>query len=186
MSQQKKTEQKFLWLDLEMTGLEPEVHHIIELGLIVTDVNFNNLEHYETSVFQPPEVLELMDDWCVKTHGESGLSAKIPQSPPLTKVEMHVCALLDKHFSGSEKIILAGNSIGQDRKFIDRYMPALAKRLHYRMIDVSSFKEIFKHCYNIDFKKQNTHRALDDIKESIAEMQFFLSHIKGAPGKASV
>ncbi|HMQ10979.1 MAG TPA: oligoribonuclease [Oligoflexia bacterium] len=177
MANQKKCGQ-YLWLDMEMTGLEPQIHKILEVAIIITDEHFNVLHSFETPVFQPPEVLERMDEWCIKTHGESGLTAKIPSAPPITEIEVNICAQLKQHFHSKDKIILAGNSIGQDRKFIDAYMPLLSNMLHYRMVDVSSFKEVFQRQYNLQFEKQNKHRALEDIKESIAELQYYLSFVK--------
>lgn len=171
---------KFLWVDLEMTGLDETRDVIIEFAAIVTDIDLKSLEEYHAIVFQPPEKLAQMDEWCTKTHGESGLTAQIPNGKPLAKVEEEICELLSRHFTqkGKEhRPILAGNSISQDRKFIDRYMKDFSSRLHYRMVDVSSYKEIFKHRWGLEFKKENKHRAIDDIKESIRELDFYLGYV---------
>lgn len=166
---------RFFWIDLEMTGLDENVDSILEVAIVVTDVNFNPLEEYQRVVFQPPEIIEKMNSWCKKTHGESGLTAAVPKGTPLSQVEEEVVALARRHFS-QDKIVLAGNSVGNDKRFIDRYMPQFAKLLHYRLIDVSSFKEIFREKYNVSFQKKNAHRAVDDIHESIRELSFYLSH----------
>lgn len=96
--------------------------------------------------------------------------------PPST-VEGEILSLIQRHFGSDEKVVLAGNSVGNDKRFIDRYMTEVAKRLHYRLIDVSSFKEIFREKYNLVFQKKNAHRAVDDIYESIRELSFYLSYV---------
>jgi oligoribonuclease len=169
---------KFFWLDMEMTGLDEKIHKIIEVAAVVTDIDFKTLEEYEAIVFQPPEALALMDEWCVKTHGESGLTAKIPNGKKLVDVENELIALIDRHFSKDEKIVLCGNSIGNDKRFIEHEMKDFSKRLHYRLIDVSSFKEIFRTKYGIQFNKQNKHRAVDDIYESIEELKYYLKKME--------
>lgn len=169
---------KLFWVDLEMTGLDDAKDSILEAAVVITDLDFKPLETCHHIVFQPPEVLSSMNDWCKKTHGESGLTAAVPQGTPLLEVEKEWIALVRNQFSTQERIVLAGNSIGNDRRFIDHYMPEFAKLLHYRMIDVSSYKEIFKDKYNLAFKKKDAHRAVDDIHESIRELEFYLSFVK--------
>ena len=88
---------------------------------------------------------------------------------------------MNKHYSQGDRVVLAGNSVGNDRRFVDKYMPEVAKRLHYRLIDVSSFKEIFRERYNLAFPKGNAHRAVDDIFESIRELAYYLSFVKVPP-----
>lgn len=164
---------------MEMTGLDPAQCQILEVAAIVTDAAFQPLEQYHAIVFQPPEVLEAMDAWCKETHGKSGLTAAVAKGIPLAQVEKEFLALVNKHFKPEEKPILAGNSIGQDRKFVDAHMPALAARLHYRMLDVTSFKIVFSNRFAINYdKKQGNHRALDDILESISELNHYLAHVK--------
>jgi oligoribonuclease len=175
---------RLFWIDLEMTGLDDEKDSILELAIAVTDLELNVLETLHRVVFQPPEVVEGMNDWCKKTHGESGLTALIPGGTPLAQVEQEVLALVDRHYGSNERIVLSGNSVGNDKRFIDRYMPAFAKRLHYRLIDVSSFKEIFREKYGLSFSKQNAHRAIDDILESIRELSYYLSFVK-VPAEAT-
>lgn len=170
----------FFWIDLEMTGLDDAKDVILEVAAAVTDLDFNVLEEFDRVIRQPQEALDRMDDWCKKTHGASGLTEKVKTvGEPLEKVEGELIALLDRHFPKKEdKVVLAGNSVGNDRRFIDRYLPAFAKRLHYRLIDVSSFKEVFRQKYGVKYDKKNKHRALDDIHESIAELKSYLSHIQ--------
>jgi len=115
-----------------------------------------------------------MDEWCKKTHGDSGLTAAIPKGTPLDKAEAELIEFCKGHFDTQTRVILAGNSIWNDRKFIDKYMKRFAEKLHYRMVDVSSFKEIFRGRYGIPFKKKNSHRAMDDIHESIRELGTYL------------
>lgn len=166
-----------LWLDMEMTGLDVEKEVPIEVAAIFTDWRFQGLEEYHAIIQQPQHFLDAMDDWNKKHHGESGLIAQIPSGKKPEVVDQELSALVERHF-GKEKAILAGNSISQDRLFIRKYLPLLEKRLHYRMVDVSSYKVIFNNVYDKKFKKKDAHRAVDDIRESIAELQFYLSHIK--------
>lgn len=169
----------FAWLDLEMTGLHPEKDRILEVALIVTDEHNQEKGRYETAVFQPQSVLDGMDEWCQKHHGESGLTARVPGGLPESEVDQKLRALLDT-LAPKGRPILAGNSIAQDRRFVDRYLPLFAARLHYRMLDVSSFKVIFESRFQMKFQKQNKHRALDDIHESMAELEFYLTHFNPA------
>lgn len=167
----------FFWLDMEMTGLDEKVDSILEVAVIITDVDFNVLEQYDQVVFQPQNVLEAMNDWCKKHHGESGLTAKVKDGKPLAQVETDLLQLIQKYFSKDEKVVLCGNSVGNDQRFALKYMPEVSKRLHYRIVDVSSFKEIFKAKYGAKFKKKNTHRALEDILETIEELKSYLSMV---------
>ena len=173
---------KMLWIDMEMTGLDVGESVIIELAAIVTNLEMVSLEEYHAVVCQPPDKLAMMDDWNRNTHGGSGLLARIPHGKPLAEVESDVLALIGRHFSREDRPVLAGNSIQQDRKFIEAYMHRLDQRLHYRMIDVSSFKQIFNHIYGVRFPKTGSHRALDDIYESIRELKHYLEHVKVGEG----
>ncbi|GHB90816.1 oligoribonuclease [Cerasicoccus arenae] len=165
------------WLDLEMTGLDSLTDRIIEAAVIVTSPDFSEtLNEWETAVFQPPEVLASMDEWCQKTHGASGLTERVPHGITEDALDEKLAATVDQFWS-EKPVILCGNSIGQDRKFVDRYLPRFASKLHYRMLDVSSFKVVFQERYDQSFPKRGTHRALDDIRESIAELQFYLQAV---------
>ncbi len=169
--------EKLLWLDMEMTGLEVEKEVVIEVAMIATDLKFEAIDQYHAIIKQPQHLIDGMDDWNKKHHGDSGLIDKIPSGLEPNLVENEMLEFLDKHFL-NEKVILAGNSIGQDRLFIDRYFKRFSERLHYRMLDVTSWKIIFNNIYNLQYKKKTAHRALDDILESIDELKFYLSHIQ--------
>lgn len=168
--------EKLFWLDMEMSGLDPVQNRILEVAVIITDLELNTLKTFETAVYQPPEVLTAMDAWCTEHHGKSGLTARVPEGLAETEVETVLLRLANEQM-GNERVILCGNSISQDRKFVEMYFKQFDKKLHYRMLDVSSFKLIFEHKYKQKFKKENKHRALDDIKESIAEFKFYLNFI---------
>ncbi len=167
-----------LWIDLEMTGLDEKVDHILEIAIVITDQELKTLDTYHRVVFQPAEVIEGMNEWCKKNHGASGLTALIPTGMPLAQVEDEVMALIQKHFKTDERIVMAGNSVGNDRRFVDKYLLKFAAKLHYRLVDVSSFKEVFRERYGLKFDKKNAHRAIDDIYESIKELEYYLSFIK--------
>ncbi len=166
-----------LWLDMEMTGLDVEKEVPIEVACIVTDWKFQPLANYHAVIRQPNEYLDRMDDWNKEHHKESGLTDQVPNGKPPEDVEQELCKLVTKHF-GQEKAILAGNSIGQDRLFINKYFPVLASLLHYRMLDVSSWKVVFNNHFSLKFPKKQSHRALDDVQESIDELKFYLQHVK--------
>lgn len=169
---------KIFWADLEMTGLNLETSVIIEFACIVTDLEFRELGSYHAVVYQPQAELDKMDEWNTKTHRESGLTVQVPRGKPLNIVETELIDFLKKHFS-DDQLVLAGNSIYQDRKFIDKYMKGLSHKLHYRMIDVSSFKQIFKYKFGIENKqKEENHRALEDIRESIDELKYYMTFVK--------
>jgi len=169
------------WVDLEMTGLDENVHHILEIAAVITDLELKPVKEYHQVIYQPKEVLSQMDDWCTKTHTASGLVELIPKGAKIEDADLAVCNLLSEFFGSKEKVVLTGNSVGNDKRFIDKYMPKTALRLHYRIIDISSFKEIFRDKYGIKFEKKNAHRAVDDIYESIRELNTYLSFIKIGP-----
>lgn len=168
----------FFWIDLEMTGLDEKVDHILEVAVTITQMDLHPLETFHRVVHQPAEVLAQMNDWCKKAHKDSGLASMIPQGMPLAQVEAELLSFTNRYYNEKDQIVLAGNSVGNDRRFIEKYLPAFAKRLHYRLIDVSSFKEVFREKYNLKFEKKNAHRATDDILESIRELKFYLSFVQ--------
>jgi oligoribonuclease len=174
---EERRQTKMFWLDMEMTGLDDKTCKIPEVAVVVTDLDLKPSGGDSAVVAQPPEALASMDEWCTKTHRESGLTAEVATGTPIGEVEKRMIEIAKSHF-GKERVVLCGNSIFQDRKFIDRYMPAFAKLLHYRLIDISSFKEIFRNKYGIEFEKKDTHRARVDIFESIAELNHYLSYVK--------
>lgn len=174
---------KLLWLDMEMTGLELEKEVIIEVACIITDMDFKELESFETVVKQPQAYLDRMDAWNTEHHGKSGLTAKVPTGMEPDAAEFRLTSIIDRHFpqwkeDKKYRPMLAGNSIMQDRLFIDKYFLKLSERLHYRMLDVSSWKIVYNNKFDISYKKQNAHRALDDIRESIGELRYYMDFIK--------
>ncbi len=168
--------EKLLWIDMEMTGLNVEKEVPIEIAAIVTDTQLKELETYHAIIRQPQSYLDAMDAWNTEHHGASGLTAAVPQGTPPEAVEKEMIQLVARHFQG-ERAVIAGNSIGQDRLFINRYFPLLNEKLHYRMLDVTSWKIMMNARFGLKFEKKNTHRAIDDIRESMAEMAFYLAHV---------
>lgn len=178
---------KLLWMDLEMTGLNPEADRILEVGLIVTDFEFNELETYEAVVFQEQSELDRLkkSDWYEYVDGKrrkvgsvydmakkSGLLDKITTGKPESEVEKDVAKIISKNFDGLA--ILAGNSIHQDRRFIRSWWPKVEALLHYRMMDITSFKILMQGKFGQEFRKPDEHRALEDIRGSIQELGYYL------------
>jgi|SRR5690606_7155949 len=165
-----------VWMDLEMSGLEPERHEILEIAVLVTDANLEVIaEGPDVVLHQPDAVLDAMDEWCTQHHGDSGLTAAVKASTiSLSDAEAEVLAFVRAHCPAG-KSPLCGNSIGQDRRFLAAYMPQLESFLHYRNVDVSSIKELARRWYPRleEPSKKETHRAMDDILESIAELRFY-------------
>ncbi len=172
-----------VWLDMEMTGLDPERERVIEVATILTDGQLNEIATGpELVIRQPDEILAAMDDWNKSHHGASGLIDRVKASDVTeAQAEEQTIAFINAHVPAKERPVLAGNSIHQDRRFIRRYMPALEKRLHYRMVDVSTIKELARRWFPQVIAKQKakkeTHRALDDIRESIDELRFYRQHV---------
>ncbi len=170
---------KFLWLDMEMTGLDVDKEVVIEVAALITDAKLNPLDEYHAVVRQPQDFIERMDDWNKRTHKASGLTELIAGGKDPADVENDLLKLCEKHFESKERIILAGNSIGQDRIFVNKYFKRFAERLHYRMLDVTSFKIVFNNMFQISYsKKESRHRAIDDVRESINELKRYLEFVK--------
>lgn len=169
---------KLLWLDMEMTGLDVDKEVPIEVACIVTDWQWNALSTFHRVIRQPAQILAAMDAWNQEHHKASGLLDLIPGGGDPSVVDEELAAWIGEHFVGGERAILAGNSINQDRLFIRKYLPKTEARLHYRMLDVTSWKVVFNGLYAQKFKKKEAHRALDDIRESIEEFKFYLSFVK--------
>ena len=182
---QKSSLPNLIWIDLEMSGLDPDSCAILELACIVTDGDLNELgEGVDLVIHQPDPVLAKMDDWCTRHHGQSGLTEAVRKSSiSLRAAELRTLEYL-KRFTNKGQAPLAGSSVSHDRRFIDKYMPDLSAWLHYRTIDVSTVKELVKRWYG-DLElpsKKNTHRALDDIRESVEELRYYRQHaFRGAP-----
>ncbi|MDF2154725.1 oligoribonuclease [Vibrio sp. CAU 1672] len=171
------SDQNLIWVDLEMTGLDPEVHKIIEIASIVTDSELNILaEGPVLAVHQPEAELAKMDEWCTNTHTASGLVERVNNSTISEQDAVaQTIAFLEKWVPKGASPI-CGNSIGQDRRFLYKHMPDLEQYFHYRYIDVSTLKELtrrWKPEILDGFSKQGTHLALDDIRESIAELKYY-------------
>lgn len=176
-----QNEQNLVWVDMEMTGLEPETDRILEIAMIVTDKELNVLaEGPVIAVHQSDEVLAAMDEWNTRTHGESGLVARVRASQYDEAKAVAECLAFMQAWVPERQTPMCGNSIGQDRRFMVKYMPELERYFHYRNIDVSTVKELvrrWKPEILEQFTKTGTHQALDDIRESIAEMQFYRKRV---------
>lgn len=178
--EKQKDNQNLIWIDLEMTGLDPQKDRIIEIATIVTDKALNILaEGPVLAIHQNDTVLTNMNDWCQKTHRENGLIERVRKSC-LTEgdAELQTLDFLKKWVDKGVSPI-CGNSVAQDKRFLFRYMPELADFFHYRHLDVSTLKELamrWKPEILQGLQKKNTHLALDDIRESIAELAYYRKH----------
>ena len=170
---------KLLWIDLEMTGLEPDKDKILEVAAIATDMDLNEIATYEAVVKVDDKLIKermVGEFWERNKESYDALVAQNENGRPVKEVEGELLEFLDKNFG--KEIYLAGNSIHQDRKFIEREMPELNKRLHYRMLDVSAWKIYFENALDKKFTKRDAHRALDDINGSIEELKWYLTFLK--------
>ena len=184
------SDDRLVWLDLEMTGLDLSRHVIVEIAVLVTDGELEPLDDgIDVIVHQPPEALAEMDDFVRKMHTKSALIGEIEAST-VSLADAGGLALdyIRGHVPDAGVAPMCGNSIGVDRRFLDQYLPDLDRYLHYRSIDVSSFKELCRRWYPAVYKKRphkaETHRALADVRESIAEMRFSREHMLVAPAPA--
>jgi oligoribonuclease len=172
---------KLLWVDLEMTGLDPLKDVILEVAAEVTDFNFKSLASYQTIVRQPKDVVvERMHEnvwWADYPENRDQFVQNLAIGKPSAEVEQDLLKLVELQF-GSEPAVLAGNSIHNDRNFIKQWWPALDGKLHYRMLDVTAFKILFQGKLGSEYQKQDVHRAFDDIQASIAELQYYLDWFK--------
>ena len=172
--------QNLIWIDLEMTGLEPEHDVIIEMATIVTDSDLNILATGPViAVHQSDVLLAGMDEWNTRTHGESGLTQRVRDSKiSAVEAEAQTIAFLEQ-WVPKGKSPICGNSIGQDRRFLYKYMQNLEAYFHYRYLDVSTLKilaGLWAPQVRDSFQKTATHQALDDIRESIAELRHYREH----------
>lgn len=170
---------KILWVDLEMTGLDPQKDVILEVAAIATSWDFKEIATFETVIHHPDTVLNTMNQWCIDQHGASGLTERVRESATSQQqAEAEVLAFIDEHFDASAPVLLAGNSIHMDRRFISAQWTQLDARLHYRMLDVSAWKVVFEGRFGKKFAKPNEHRALGDIRGSIMELEYYLGKVK--------
>jgi oligoribonuclease len=172
---------KLLWVDLEMTGLDPLEDVILEIAAEITDFDFKTLASYETTIRQPRDkVIDRMQKniwWKDYPANRDDFVEKLDSGKDSAQAERELIDLIEQHF-GNEPAVLAGNSIHNDRKFIAQWWPQLDLKLHYRMLDVSAWKILMQGKYNISFEKPEVHRAFDDIQASIAELQYYLEWFK--------
>ncbi|NLA75577.1 MAG: oligoribonuclease [Deltaproteobacteria bacterium] len=168
------------WVDLEMTGLNPDTMVILEIATVVTDANLNVIaEGPHLAINYPEEVLDRMEQWSRTHHQESGLLDRVRASKcNCAQAEQATLKFVASHFKKGESP-LCGNSVWQDRRFLARHMPLLEDYLHYRIIDVSSIKELAKRWYPgfPPYQKKKEHLALNDIRESIEELKYFRKNI---------
>jgi oligoribonuclease len=170
-----------VWVDLEMSGLDPERHTILEIATIVTDNDLRVVaEGPVRAIHQPEPVLSAMDDWNREHHAASGLTERVRASThSMAEAERETLAFVQRYCSARSSP-LCGNSVHQDRRFLVRYMPTLDAYLHYRNIDVSTVKELVRRWYPSGVQapeKRHAHLALDDIRESIDELRFYRQHV---------
>lgn len=180
-----KNNQNLIWIDLEMTGLEPEKDRIIEIATVVTDAHLNILaEGPVLAVSQSQAMIDGMDAWNTRQHNQSGLVQKVLASDiSEAKAEQLTIAFL-KQYLDKGKSPMCGNSICQDRRFLYKYMPELAAFFHYRNLDVSTLKELatrWRPELLSGIVKESKHLALDDIKESIDELIYYRQHFINMP-----
>jgi oligoribonuclease len=171
------SENNLIWIDLEMTGLDPQNDQIIEIATVVTDSELNELaEGPVLAVHQPNAVLDAMDEWNTRQHGGSGLTERVRQSQVDTQVAERETLEFLSAWVPHGKSPMCGNSICQDRRFMYRLMPELERFFHYRNLDVSTLKELARRwappVYE-GFEKDSSHLALDDIRDSIAELRHY-------------
>lgn len=174
---------KIIWIDLEMTGLSPEKDLILEAAAIVTDWNFQELATYQGVVKNDEAIIRKRMKsngafWDANPESRDGLLAQNASGKSLKAVESDLLDIIDKNFDQDKPVLLGGNSIHMDRRFIEKNWPKLDKRLFYRMLDVSAWKVVAEYKYRKFFNKPDAHRALDDIRGSIEELKFYLGNMK--------
>ncbi|WP_293751419.1 oligoribonuclease [uncultured Paraglaciecola sp.] len=172
--------ENLVWIDMEMTGLEPETDVVLEIATIVTDKDLNILaEGPVLAIYQSDEVLNGMDQWCTDTHGKSGLTERCRNSQVSEQQAVEQTITFLQGFVPKGISPLCGNTIGQDRRFLVKYMSELEQYFHYRNVDVSTIKELVRRWKPelLDgFHKKGVHLALDDIRESIGELKHYREH----------
>jgi oligoribonuclease len=172
-----------LWVDLEMTGVNPDKDLILEVAAIITDWDFKEfatyegiIKHKETNINK--RMKKNSDFWKANPDSKNALLKQNHIGKSLKTIENELIKFIDEHFKAGIPILLAGNSIHMDRRFIIANWPKFDQRLHYRMLDVSAWKVVFEGKYKTKFAKPDNHRALEDIRGSMAELQYYLSRLK--------
>ncbi|QCI16218.1 oligoribonuclease [Buchnera aphidicola] len=177
----KINKKNLIWIDLEMTGLNPSIHRIIEIAILVTDINLKIIaEGPVIAIHQKREDILSMNSWNRLVHNNNGLIQRIKNSLYNEKKAEKEILFFLKKWVPIKSSPICGNSINQDRKFLFKYMPKLENYFHYRSIDVSTLKELVKRWYPIiysKFRKKNHHKALEDIRESIIELDFYRKNV---------
>lgn len=181
MAKKEKTSPYLFWLDLEMTGLRPNVDKILEIASVITTNELEIVAEGPTfAIYQPEEILGLMDEWCTNTHTKSGLVEKVRTSTVTVAHAEEKTLEFMAEYCQAQSTPLCGNTVYQDRAFLRNYMPTLEAFLHYRIVDVSSVKEVVRRWYPhspfIHFKKAENHRALEDVYASIEELKHYRDH----------
>ncbi|MCA9342183.1 oligoribonuclease [Candidatus Saccharibacteria bacterium] len=172
---------KLLWMDLEMTGLDPKNDRILEVAVIATDWDFQEIASYSAVKKVGPKLMRermVGSFWEAFPDVRDQLQAQNADGKSGRIIENQLLEFIDQHFDTDKPVLLAGNSIHQDRKFIDNEWGRLSQRLHYRMLDVSAWKVVFEAKYKKKFAKPEAHRALEDIRGSIEELQYYLKKVK--------
>lgn len=183
-SKQRNVKQtKLLWLDLEMTGLSPENDLILEVAIIVTDWKFREIDSFEgviknNSLKLKTRLAKNAIFWDQNPESRDALIKQNKSGKPSKVIESEIIKFIESNFKKDTPVILAGNSVHMDRRFIIKHWPDFDKKLHYRMLDVSAWKIVFENKYKFKFVKPDNHRALDDIRGSIQELQYYLARIK--------
>lgn len=182
MSVSSSENDRLVWIDCEMTGLDLAIDELVEIAIVITDYELRPLDPGYAAVIRPSNAaLEQMNDFVTGMHRTSGLLDEIPSGRPLADVEAEALAYIRRFVPQERKAALAGNTIGTDRMFLARYMPALDAHLHYRNVDVSSIKELSRRWFPRAFihspEKNGGHRALADIRESIRELAYYRSAV---------
>lgn len=174
---------KLLWIDLEMTGLDPVSDRILEVAAVASDWDFHEMVAYQSAVRVSPRLVnERMEIgkqfWdCNPAARNALLKQNLEKGRSAQTIENELLEFVDKNFDKQKPVLLAGNSIHQDRKFIENTWKRLNQRLHYRMLDVSAWKVVFEGKYKKKFAKPQSHRALDDIRGSISELEYYLKKV---------
>lgn len=171
-----------MWLDMEMTGLEPDVDRVLEVAAIATDWDFTEIANTQSGVWQDAEeitpLLEANPFYVRFPNNKKALLELTTNSPLESEVETKLVEFVTANCDITRPVLLAGNSIHQDRRFIRHYYPRLDALLHYRMLDVSAWKVVFEGKFGKRYVKKDVHRALDDVRESISELKFYLENLK--------